>query len=82
MTRTPVNSSSIRSIGHEGSVLEVEFMSGAIYRYPDVPGDVAQLLLGAPSVGRAFASSIRQAGIAGTRVPVEDPAVNPEGAEQ
>ncbi len=39
MDRKPVRSSNIRSVGYEveTQVLELEFHSGGIYRYPGVP---------------------------------------------
>jgi len=40
-------------------MLEIEFRSGAIYRYRGVPTDVYDGLLAAPSKGRFFQSRIR-----------------------
>lgn len=37
MKRYPVVSTDIRSIGYENGVLEIEFLSGGIYTYPNVP---------------------------------------------
>ncbi len=41
------------------SVLEVEFRSGAVYDYFDVPPKVWKALLGAPSKGRFVTRRIR-----------------------
>jgi hypothetical protein len=58
MNRRPVTSSNVASIGWENDVLEVEFHSGHIYRYHDVPQGEYQALLGASSVGKMFNSAI------------------------
>jgi hypothetical protein len=68
MTRTPVASRSIRSIGHEGSTLEVEFSSGAVYRYDGVTAAHVEDLLKAPSLGKHFATHIKGGGFAFTKV--------------
>ena len=59
--RVPVESSSLVSIGfaREAHVLEIEFRSGAIYRYLGVPQTVFEALKKAESKGRYFAQSIR-----------------------
>ena len=59
--RVPVESSSLVSIGfaREAHVLEIEFRSGAIYRYLGVPRTVFEALKKAGSKGRYFAQSIR-----------------------
>lgn len=59
--RVPVESSSLVSIGfaREAHVLEIEFRSGAIYRYRGVPQTVFEALKKAESKGRYFAQSIR-----------------------
>ena len=59
--RAPVESSSLVSIGfaREARVLEIEFRSGAIYRYLGVPLAVFDGLKKAESKGRYFAQSIR-----------------------
>lgn len=58
-TRTPVASSSIRSVGYDEETLEIEFQSGGIYRYADVPRDTYEGLLGARSHGSYFHEHIR-----------------------
>lgn len=59
--RRPVESSSITSIGyHEaGRILELEFHSGAIYRYSDVPAATFGGLMRAQSKGRYFSAHVR-----------------------
>jgi hypothetical protein len=59
--RAPVASSSIRSVGYDGESeeLEIEFQSGGIYRYSDVPRDTYEGLLGARSHGSYFHENIR-----------------------
>lgn len=61
MRRTPVDSSAISSVGYDErrSVLEVEFSSGAVYDYLDVPPKVWKGLLRAPSKGKFVSSRIR-----------------------
>ncbi|HBB22210.1 MAG TPA: KTSC domain-containing protein, partial [Pseudomonas sp.] len=47
MKRVALQSSSLRSLGYdpEQQILEVEFSSGALYRYEAVPPEVVQALL-------------------------------------
>lgn len=61
MERQQVVSSSILSIGYSpiDSVLEVEFVNGAVYRYYRVPRSVAVGMLGAASAGGFFAERVR-----------------------
>lgn len=61
MRRKPIDSSAIASVGYnpEREELEVEFRSGSVYRYFDVPQEIYEDLLQAPSKGRFFASFIR-----------------------
>lgn len=56
MKRVALQSSSLRSLGYdpEQQILEVEFSSGALYRYEAVPPGVVQALLEADSLGRHF----------------------------
>jgi len=53
MERLQVNSSNILSIGYDtnSSVLEVEFSSGSIYQYFDVPEHLYNELMQASSLG-------------------------------
>lgn len=54
MYRTPVTSSNIHSIGYDSqsAVLEVEFTSGEIYQYFNVPEYLHHNLMGASSIGQ------------------------------
>jgi hypothetical protein len=59
--RQRIESSSVRSAGYDTvtRTLELEFASGAVYRYQDVPFSVVDRLGTAPSVGRYVAHNIR-----------------------
>lgn len=70
MKRTPIHGSNhIKSIGHEGNTLEVEFAGGGIYHYHDVPLTVHTKLMSThPYVGKNFDSHIKKAGFQYTKV--------------
>jgi len=59
--RTFVSSSAMRSVGFDpaSNVLEIEFPTGEVYRYFDVPSDVHRGLMTAKSAGRYFHRRIR-----------------------
>jgi len=61
MSRRPVESSNIASVGYEASsaTLEIEFRSGGIYRYFDVPEWVYRELMEAPPHGKYLHTHIR-----------------------
>ncbi len=61
MKRKTVMSSSLRSVGYDESarILEIEFLSGGVYRYYGVPREAYQELLEAPSKGSYFLEHIR-----------------------
>ncbi len=60
ITRTPVDSSSIASVGHSPQAeLDVEFRSGAVYRYYAVPRVVLDGFLAAESKGVYFNRHIK-----------------------
>lgn len=61
MLMEKVESSNVAAVGYELSTetLRVEFKSGAIYDYSDVPELVHKQLVGAPSVGSFFNSTIK-----------------------
>ena len=59
MRRIPVASEAMRSIGYEGTVLEIEFVDSDVYRYFDVPESVYSGLILAESMGGYFAEHIR-----------------------
>ena len=56
MRREPVKSSVVRAIGYDARnrVLEVEFHSGRVYEYFDVPRRVFDTLRTTDSVGKYF----------------------------
>lgn len=55
MTRTPVTSSNVKSVGYDPNTrtLEVEFNSSGVYQYGNVSEDEYQSVLQADSVGKA-----------------------------
>ncbi len=59
--RDPVTSTNVASVGYSRHLraLEIEFTRGAIYRFLDVPSNVYQGLMAAPSKGRFIAGNIR-----------------------
>lgn len=61
MERIPVDSSNISSIGYDENsyTLEVEFHSGAVYQYFDVPTNVYQGIREAGSKGQYFAQHVK-----------------------
>jgi hypothetical protein len=61
MERQKVVSSNIRSIGYDVAqrVLEVEFFSGKVYRYADVPAELYVEMRGAESIGRYFGARVK-----------------------
>lgn len=61
MQRIAVRSSNIRSIGYDSSTqtLEVEFTSGELYQYSNVPSNVHDALMRAPSQGRFLNDQIK-----------------------
>lgn len=63
MYREPVVSESIASIGYDddAETLEVEFVTGAVYRYSGVPQDVYEDFRQAPSKGGFFNQHIKNA---------------------
>ncbi len=64
VVRQAVQSSSILSVGYDPAsrTLEVEFHNGHVYRYDDVPPDVADGLHRATSLGADFNQVIKTAG--------------------
>ncbi len=56
-----VESTTLATVGYDNaqSVLQLEFRSGGVYRYFDVPAAVHAALLQAPSKGKYFRQSIR-----------------------
>lgn len=61
ISRVPVESSNLRSVGFDAKklVLEVQFHHGGVYRYFDVPAATHEALMKSESKGKYFQSSIR-----------------------
>ena len=61
MNRMPVSSSDLRSVGYDSSssILEIEFNSGGIYQYFNVPITVYYGLMAASSHGTYFHKFIK-----------------------
>ncbi len=61
MNRTPVSSSNLASVGYAPNslILEIEFNSGSVYQYFDVPEYVFHGLMQASSKGKFFHAHIR-----------------------
>lgn len=61
MTRTPVKSTQLKSVGHDPATnkLHIEFKSGAVYEYDDVPVEEYAELMNAPSIGQHFSSRVK-----------------------
>lgn len=59
--KVAVKSSVIATVAYdeEAKTLDIEFRSGAVYRYAGVPADIFQKLLAAGSKGRFFGGHIR-----------------------
>ena len=70
MNRQLVQSSSIKSIGYDlvGMLLEVEFVSGAIYQYIGVPIVMYEGLMRAESKGKFLSENIKKGGFKYQRV--------------
>lgn len=56
---TPVKSSNLAAVHHDGAHLKVQFTNGATWRYADVPASKYEAMLSAPSVGGYFHKHIR-----------------------
>ena len=59
MDMTPVSSSNLAGVGYENGTLYIQFHSGGLYRYANVPLSVYQGLLSASSKGRYFHANIK-----------------------
>jgi len=59
MTRIPVKSSDIESVGYEGSTLEIQFHGGGIYQYFNVPEFIYIGLMCASSYDKYFRAYIK-----------------------
>ncbi|MFP5286802.1 MAG: KTSC domain-containing protein [Thermoanaerobaculia bacterium] len=61
MRRRTVSSSAISSVGYDpkSKTLELEFSSGGVYGYHEVPPEVYESLMSAESKGRFISQRIR-----------------------
>ena len=61
MTLQPVESSNIAAVGHdpETNTLRVQFRSGQVYDYQDVPAEVHAALINASSIGSHLHNHIK-----------------------
>ena len=61
MAMSTVSSSNINAIGYDANKkqLDIEFSSGEVYRYLEVPKSVYTMVKSAPSVGKAFAQYVK-----------------------
>jgi len=61
MERQTVNSSNLKSVGYDPDrrLLEIEFHTGAVYQYFNVPESVYRELMAAPSHGKYFHQHIK-----------------------
>ncbi|WP_255197763.1 KTSC domain-containing protein [Halorarius litoreus] len=61
MNRTPVSSSNLSSVGYDADTqtLEIEFNDGSVYQYSNVPTNIYEGLISAPSHGKYFHRNIR-----------------------
>ncbi len=66
MQREPVDSTVIVSVGYDldSGTLEVEFTSGKVYQFFNVPVSLAQALRAADSLGAFFNTHVRNGGYA------------------
>ncbi|MBG0785621.1 MAG: KTSC domain-containing protein [Anaerolineaceae bacterium] len=64
MNRIHVTSSNLVSVGYDNLLhtLEIEFTTGAIYQYFNVPEDIYHGLMNAPSHGGFFSAYIKKGG--------------------
>lgn len=62
MNRQPVRSSNLKTVGYDQktNVLEIEFHSGGVYQYLNVPESMYQALLNAASKGAYFHGNIKE----------------------
>lgn len=70
MERTPVQSSSVSSVGYDrdSSTLEIEFLNGSVYQYFSVPESIFNGLMNAPSKGTFLDQFVKKAGYSYARI--------------
>lgn len=56
---TPVQSSNIAAVGHDGDHLYVQFHGGSVWKYRNVPAEKHAEMLGNKSVGKFFGQHIK-----------------------
>lgn len=63
MQKQPVSSTNLRSVGYDNATqtLEVEFLSGSVYQYYNVPPQIHEELMRAPSKGQFLNIYIKNA---------------------
>ena len=59
MNRVYVQSTDIRSIGYENGTLEIEFLNGGVYQYPNVPRMHYENMLHYPHPGTYFHKNVK-----------------------
>ena len=59
MDRESVKSSYLKSVGYENGILEIEFMTGAVFEYYGIPASLYVELMNAESPGRFFIDNIK-----------------------
>ncbi len=63
---TPVKSSTIEAVDHDGRQLTVQFKNGGTYDYPDVPKELHNRMMAAhdagESIGKFFHEHVKKAG--------------------
>jgi hypothetical protein len=61
MERQMVSSSCLKSVGYDPDrcLLEIEFLTGGVYQYFEVPESIFRELMAAPSHGKYFLQHIR-----------------------
>ncbi len=70
MKRIPLSSSNLAAVGYDvqSKTLEIEFKSGAIYQYNEVPVRVYAELMNAESHGIYFNANVKNGGYAFKRI--------------
>jgi len=64
MSRTPVSSSNLASVGYDSQskLLEVEFLDGSVYQYFNIPSYIYTGLMNAASHGSFLDTFVKKAG--------------------
>ena len=71
MTRTPVKSSHIASIGYDNGTMTVEYANGALNQYAGVPEQDYATMMAGESVGKGLKSIINKDGVVSQRLDPE-----------